>query len=77
MSQMKVTQAGVGLRGDNLVVGLQIDTGTWQRFATVDVPLHLLLHEDVTAALDTIVRRRLNERWTMLGLDDTLPLDGL
>lgn len=76
MAGVKVTQAGLGVRGSNLVVGLQIETGVWSRFATVDVPLVLLLNEDVTEALDRTVRRRLIERWSEQVIDEPLPFMG-
>lgn len=75
MPGIKVTHAGLGVRGSNLVVGLQVETGVWCRFATVDVPLMLLLNEDVTEALDRTVRRRLIEKWSGEPLDEALPFD--
>lgn len=75
MAGIKVTHAGLGVRGSSLVVGLQIETGAWCRFATVDVPLALLLNEDVTEALDRTVRRRLIERWSSQPIEEPLPFD--
>lgn len=67
---MKYTCQGVKATNDYLTVAMTVDYGSAIRFATVKVPIGLLLDRKILEAIDGEVRRRLQSHWTD---DDPLP----
>lgn len=69
---MKISCQGVTCTEKYLTVHVTVEEAAWMRFGAVRVPLSALLHEDVTDAMDRLVRRRLIEAWSETDIADPL-----
>lgn len=67
---MKFVCQGVKATRHYLTVYVSIDYGRSMRFGQIKVPLELLLQDQVTEAIDSLVRARLRSVWED---DDALP----
>lgn len=56
----------------NVTVGFSLLVGQVEDVYRLNVPLTMLLHDDVISALDEAARRRLNEKWSGRFTDEPL-----
>lgn len=69
---MKLIPTGIRATPLYLTVEAQLPLGEVHRLVHVKVPLHWLLSDQITSALDARVRRDLIEHWSEVDLADPL-----
>lgn len=69
---MKIELQGLTATERFITAHVTVYVGNTMRFSQVRIPIHLLLQEDVTEAMDTAVRRRLIQAWSEIDLADPL-----
>lgn len=72
MASNKIRYQGITATEKYLSVHFTYGDRAATRFETVKVPLKHLLHQDVTDALDTAIRRQLIEIWSGVDIADPL-----